>query len=164
MELITPQIGLLFWMTISFLTLMFILKRFAWGTIMGALKEREDSISEALDQARLAKEEMDKLHSSNEKLLEDAKAERNEMIKEARELKDSIVAEAKEKAKEVTDKEMISARENIAREKTAAVSEIREQVALLSIEIAEKILKEQLSDGDKQKQRAEDMLKDLELN
>ena len=101
MELVTPEIGLLFWMTISFLTLMFLLKKFAWKPILGALKEREDSIEDALKQAKKAKKEMEKLHASNENLLEEAKAERNEMIKEARELKDGIVAEAKEKAKPI---------------------------------------------------------------
>ena len=156
--------GLFFMQAIILLILIVLMRKFAWKPILEALKEREDSIADALDEAKKAKEKMINLNASNEKLLEDAKAERNEMIKEARELKDNIVAEAKGKAKEVTNKELASARENINREKVAAVDEIKKQVALLSIDIAEKILKEQLTDSEKQKQRAEEMLKDLKLN
>lgn len=128
------------------------------------IKEREDSIDGALKSAENAKLEMQNLKSDNEKILAQARNERDMMMKEAREMKESIVGEAKGKAKEEADKILTSAREAIQNEKMAAITELKNQVALLSVEIAEKILKRELSDENKQKDLIGDLLKDTKLN
>jgi len=164
MSLITPDIGLLFWMFVSFGIVLFILKKFAWKPILDSVKEREDSIEEALAQAGKAKEELEKLQANNEDLLKQAREERDLLIKEAREAKDNMINEAKGKAKEEADKILVSARETIESEKIAAVAELKSQVAVLSIEIAEKILKDELSTEDKQKKLVNNLLEDVNLN
>ena len=164
MSLITPDIGLLFWMLLSFSIVLIILKKFAWKPILEGLKERETSIQEALDTAKKAREEMEALQSNNEELLREARAERDSLIKEARAAKDAIVAEAKDKAKEEADKIMSQARATIENEKMAAITELKNQVATLSIDIAEKILKEELSSEDKQKALVTTLLDDVNLN
>ena len=164
MSLITPDIGLLFWMFVSFGIVLLILKKFAWKPILDSVKEREDSIEEALAQAGKAKEELEKLQANNEDLLKQAREERDLLIKDAREAKDKMIGEAKSKAKEEADKIMVSAREVIEAEKTAAITEMKNQVAVLSIEIAEKILKDELSSEDKQKKLVNNLLEDVNLN
>ena len=164
MELIKPGIGLIFWMMVSFLTVMFILKRFAWKPILGALKERETSIEDALKQADKAREEMANLQSANEKLLQEARIERDTTLKEAREMKDHIIADAKTKAKEEADRLVQGARESIKNEKMAAITELKNQVATLSIDIAEKILKNELSDEEKQRNLNSSLIDEVNLN
>lgn len=164
MSLITPDIGLLFWMFVSFGIVLFILKKFAWKPILDSVKEREDSIEEALAQAGKAKEELEKLQANNEDLLKQAREERDLLIKEAREAKDTMISEAKGKAKEEADKILVSARETIESEKIAAVADLKSQVAVLSIEIAEKILRDELSAEDKQKKLVNNLLEDVNLN
>jgi F-type H+-transporting ATPase subunit b len=164
MSLITPDIGLLFWMFVSFGIVLFILKKFAWKPILDSVKEREDSIEEALAQAGKAKEELEKLQANNEDLLKQAREERDLLIKEAREAKDNMISEAKGKAKDEADKILVSARETIESEKIAAVAELKSQVAVLSIEIAEKILRDELSTEDKQKKLVNNLLEDVNLN
>jgi len=164
MSLITPDIGLLFWMFVSFGIVLFILKKFAWKPILDSVKEREDSIEEALAQAGKAKEELEKLQANNEDLLKQAREERDLLIKEAREAKDNMISEAKGKAKEEADKIIVSARETIESEKIAAVADLKSQVAVLSIEIAEKILRDELSAEDKQKKLVNNLLEDVNLN
>lgn len=164
MSLITPDIGLLFWMFVSFGIVLFILKKFAWKPILDSVKEREDSIEEALAQAGKAKEELEKLQANNEDLLKQTREERDLLIKEAREAKDNMISEAKGKAKEEADKIIVSARETIESEKIAAVAELKSQVAVLSIEIAEKILRDELSAEDKQKKLVNNLLEDVNLN
>ncbi len=163
-KLIQPEIGLIFWMTLSFLIVMFILKKFAWKPILKALSDREENIEEALNTARKAKEEMIALKSDNERLLNEARAERDTMLKEARDTKDSIIAEAKGKAQAEANKIMSSAREAINNEKMAAITELKNQVAKMSIEIAEKILRHELSNDEKQKALVENLLRDISLN
>lgn len=164
MELVTPAFGLVFWMVVSFSIIFFILKKFAWKPILTILKEREDSIQNALDAAKKAKEEMLSLQAGNEKILTEARAERDKLMKEAREMKDAIISEAKTKASKEADKLITSARENIQNEKMAAITELKNQVATLSIQIAEKILKEELSSPDKQKALVKAFLEDTNLN
>lgn len=165
MELLNDfSVGLFFWQTILFLALLFLLRKFAWKPILKAVNDREDSIAEALNSAEKAKEEMAALQSDNEKLLNQARAERDEMLKEARVMKDKIVAEAKETANAEGDKIIAAARESIENEKMAAITELKNQVATLSIEIAEKILKEELSSEEKQKAILDNMVKDINLN
>lgn len=164
MELVMPETGLLIWMMITFLIVLILLKKFAWKPILKMIKDREDSIDNALKSAENAKLEMQNLKSDNEKILAQARNERDTMMKEARDMKDQIVGEAKGKAKEEADKILASAREAIQNEKMAAITELKNQVALLSVDIAEKILKRELSDENKQKDLIGDLLKDTKLN
>lgn len=164
MQLVTPAIGLVFWMSVTFLSIFFILKKFAWKPILNMIKEREDSIESALQSAEKAKLEMKELQASNERILAEAVAERENLLREARETKDAIVNEAKTKAKAEADKLINQALESIKNEKMAAITELKNQVAALSIEVAEKILKEQLSTEEKQKVLVGNLLKEVELN
>jgi len=164
MDLVTPQIGLIFWMVVTFVTVLVILRKFAWKPILKALSDREESIAEALNTAKKAKEEMASLKADNERLLNEARSERDKMLKEAREAKDAIVAEAKGKAQAEANKIMASARETINNEKMAAITELKNQVASMSIDIAEKILRHELSKDEKQKALVDSLLKDVSLN
>lgn len=164
MQLVMPDTGLLIWMMITFLIVLILLRKFAWKPILKMIKDREDSIDGALKSAENAKLEMQNLKSDNEKILAQARNERDAMMKEARDMKDAIVGEAKGKAKEEADKILSAAREAIQNEKMAAITELKNQVALLSVDIAEKILKRELSDENKQKDLIGDLLKDTKLN
>lgn len=164
MELVKPSIGLIFWMIISFSIILFLLKKFAWKPILGMIKEREDSIENALAAAEKAKEEMKALQASNERILHEAKAERDQLLKDAREIKEKMIAEAKDVASKEGERLLKAARENIQNEKMAAVTELKNQVASLSIDIAEKILKAELSSDEKQKTLVTTLLKDVHLN
>ena len=164
MKLVTPDIGLLFWMLVSFGIVLFLLRKFAWKPILASLKSREESISEALNTARKAKEEMASLKADNEKLLQQARAERDAMLKEARDTKDAIIAESKSKAQAEANKILASARETINTEKNAAIAELKNQVATMSIDIAEKILRQELSRDEKQKSLMENLMRDVSLN
>lgn len=164
MNLVTPDIGLLFWMLVSFLIVLFLLKKYAWKPILSSLKTREESISEALNTAKKAKEEMAALKADNEKLLQQARAERDTLLKEARDTKDAIIAEAKTKAQAEANKIMAQARETINTEKNAALADLRNQVATMSIDIAEKILRQELSNDEKQKSLMANLMKDISMN
>ncbi len=164
MGLVTPGIGLIFWTTLSFLIVLFLLKKMAWKPILTALKEREESITEALKAADKAKFEMAELTADNKKLLNETRAERDVMLKEARETKNKIVSEAKEAAGNEANKIIISAKEAINNEKKAAISELKNQVAALSIEIAEKILKTELEDQKKHEELIKTSIQDFKLN
>lgn len=164
MELVTPGIGLLFWMLLSFAVVLFILKKFAWKPILKALKEREDSIKDALESAEKAKEEMAKLQVDNEKIINEAKSERDNLINEAREVKEKIINEAKTQATTEANKLIKQARINIQNEKAAAINEIKDQVAILSVEIAEKLLKQELAKDKKQEELINSLLKEIEVN
>lgn len=158
------SVGLFAWQVLLFVVLLFLLRKFAWKPILNAVNEREDSIKNALDAAEDAKREMAKLKSSNEDLLNEARAERDAMLKEARDIKDKIVGDAKAIANVEAEKIVTAARENIQHEKMAAITELKNQVAVLSIEIAEKILKEELTSADKQKAIIDNVVKDINLN
>ena len=164
MELIKPAIGLVFWMIVTFAIIFLILKKFAWKPILGMIKEREEGIEKALQSAEQASQDMKLLQSSNEKILAEARAEKDAMLKEARDTKDAIINEAKVKAKVEADRLIAHAREAINTEKLAAISELKAQVATLSIDIAEKILKEQLSSEEKQKTLTSNLVKEVTLN
>ena len=164
MELVTPEIGLIFWTTIVFLLLLIVLKKFAWKPILTAVDERNKSIEDALKAADKAKEEMLALNTDNERILIQARKERDALLKEGREIKDNIIAEAKDKAKLEADKILITAKEQINNEKMKAITELKNQVASMSIDIAEKILKSELSDKNKQKELIAEALKSNELN
>lgn len=164
MELVKPSIGLIFWMLISFSIILFLLGKYAWGPILRMIKEREESIATALAAAESAKAEMKSLKSENEKILVQARNERDEMLKEAREIKDKIISEAKATATSEGERLLKAAHENIQNEKMAAITDLKNQVAVLSIEIAEKILKAELSSDEKQKTLVKNLLQDVNLN
>ena len=164
MELVKPAFGLIFWMVLSFAIILFLLKKFAWPVILKALDDREQSIAEALNAARKAKEEMSALKADNEKLLQEARNQRDAILKEARDAKDSIINEARSKATEESDRLRRIAREEIQNEKMAAITDFKNQVANLSVQIAEKVIRQQLASDDKQKALVSDLIKDIKLN
>lgn len=164
LELVTPGFGLTFWMVITFVILMFILKKFAWKPILDAVNERESNITRAMEAAEEAKKEMELLKASNEDLLKEARAERDAILKEAREMKDSIVNDAKDKANTEAAKIVAEAKDAIRNEKASAMAELKSQVASLSIEIAEKVVKEKLSSDDKQKELVSGLVQEVTLN
>jgi len=164
MGLVMPDFGLLFWMVVSFSILLFILKKFAWKPILKALADRENSIDEALKAAQLAKDEMTRLQADNEKILREAIIEREQIVKEAREMKDSIVRDAKTQAVVEANKVMENAKAAIEQEKAAAIGEIKEIIATFSIDIAEKILKERLTDEEDQKILVKKYVEQIKLN
>jgi F-type H+-transporting ATPase subunit b len=164
MELVKPSIGLIFWMAVSFSIILFLLKKFAWKPILGMIKEREQSIENALAAAENAKEEMKALQSNNERILVEARAERDQLLKDAREIREKMIADAKGLATKEGERLLTIARDNIQNEKMAAITELKNQVATLSIEIAEKILKSELSSDEKQKTLVNTLLKDVNLN
>ncbi len=164
MGLITPDPGLLFWMIVSFLIVFFILKKYAWKPIINALKNREKSIENALRQADKVKLEMEKLQADNQKLLAEARVERDKLLKEARLMKDKIIEEAKGQAQDEAKKLVESARTSIQNEKKAAIKEIKDMVAVLSIQIAEKLIKDKLSSNTNQSDYIDKLLNEIKLN
>lgn len=164
MDLVRPEIGLVFWTTISFAFLFFILRKAAWKPMLGAIHERERSIEDALNKADLAREEMARLTNQNEALLKEARAERDQILKEAKELKDAIVTEAKNQAQVEGAKLIEKAKIEINNQKVAALDEVKNQVASLSLEIAEKVLRKQFDDKQKQEALVSDLLKSVKLN
>ncbi len=148
--LLTPAFGTVVWSTIAFLVVLFLLRKMAWGPILTALKEREESIATALNEADKARSEMSALQADNERLLQEARAERDGMLREAREMADKLVADAKGKAKEEAAREAESAREAIATERKAALAELKSEVAKLSVSIAEQLIRAELADAGKQ--------------
>ncbi|AYN02216.1 F0F1 ATP synthase subunit B [Chryseobacterium sp. 3008163] len=164
MGIIEPGIGLLFWMTLTFAILLFILAKFAWKPIVNAVNDREASIVDALNQAKLAKKEMEDLKSDNERIIREAKIERDSILKEAREIKDRIVGEAKDVAKAEGDKIIESAKQTIQSEKNAAMSEIRTQIGVLSVNIAESILQKNLEKSEAQDELVQNYLNKSNLN
>lgn len=163
-ELINPGIGLVFWMLITFVLLLVILKKFAWKPILGAVKDRETSITTALASAEAARKEMHNLQADNQRILQEARMERDAMIKDAREIKEKMIADAKAEAVAQGEKMIEQAKATINSEKNAAMAEIKNQVAGLSLEIAEKLLKNELSNKEAQTALVEKMLGDVKLN
>ena len=163
MGFVTPDYGTIFWMLLIFGIALFILKKFAWTPILNALKEREESISEALNSAEKARREVAGLKASNDQVLAEARKEKELILKEAREIKDKMIAEARVLAGAETQKGIENARQQINAEKVAAINDIKTQVAELSVLIAEKIIRKQLDNPNDQKLLVEDLLKELEL-
>ena len=164
MELLTPGTGLIIWQTFVFLLLVFLLGKLAWKPILSSLKEREKSIQDALDTAEKARHEISKLKTDNENLLKQAREERDRMLREAREAANRLREDAELRAKKSADKIIEDARTAIGIEKAAALRDIKAQVASFSIEIAEKLLKHNLSTDKAQKDLVEQYLKDIKVN
>jgi len=164
MDLITPDLGLMFWTGLVFLLLMFVLTKFVWKPILAAVNSREQSITASLELAEKTMNEMKALQAQNEDLLKEARAERDSIVKDAREIATKMVDDSKNTAKVEAEKIINSAREAVNNEKTAALAEIKTQIAILSIEIAEKVVKGELSSADKQKELSERLAADFNLN
>lgn len=164
MEFILPNLGLFFWSSLLFLIFFFILRRFAWGPILTALKEREDSIDNSLKLAEKAREDMEALSADNEKLLKEARLERDKIIREANGLRDDIIKQAKEAASKAATAEIEKAKQQIDSEKNAALAEIKTTAAALAVEVAEKILRKKMEDRDVQEKFAEQLISELSNN
>lgn len=158
------SLGLFLVSTLLLIALILLMVKFAWKPILDALNEREQGIQSALDSAAQAKKDMESLTANNDKLLKEARVEREAMLKEARELKDKMVSDAKVLAKTEGDKMLQQAQEAIESEKKAAVESLKKQVAVLSVAIAKKVIKSELSNGEKQNQLVAEALKDMTLN
>ena len=158
------SIGLFIMQTILFVGLIFLLKKFAWKPILDAVNEREEGIKNALLSAENAKKEMQDLQADNQRILQEARVERDSMLKEAREIKEKMVNDAKTEAQVAGQKMIEQAKASIESEKNAAMAELKAQVSTLSLDIAEKLLKEELSNKEAQTKLVEKMLGDVKLN
>ena len=156
--------GLFIWQTIIFVGLIFLLKKFAWKPILDAVNEREEGIKNALLSADNARKEMQNLQSDNQRILQEARMERDSLLKDAREMKDKMVADAKNEAQAQGLKMIEQAKAAIESEKNAAMAELKLHVSTLSLEIAEKLLKDELSNKEAQVKLVEKMLGDAKLN
>lgn len=164
MNLVTPEFGLLFWQLLIFTTVLFILAKFAWKPIVKALEERENVIADALGAAEKAKEEMKNLQASNEKLLQETRLERDKILKEAQVTASGIINDAKEKASTEANRILESARVSIQSEKASAVAEVKNMAASLALEIAEKVLRKNLSTDGSQRALVDEFIKESKLN
>lgn len=162
--MLTVSYGTMIWMSIAFIAVLILLKKFAWGPILKAISDREDHIEESLQMATNVKKEMQELQASNEKLLQDARNERDSMLKDARTTKDEIINEAKTQAGDEANKMINSAREAIQNEKMAALVTLKNEVGKLSLEIAENVIREQLSDDKKQNELVSKLLSEVKMD
>ena len=164
MSLVTPAIGLMFWTCIIFTLLILLLRKFAWKPILTAVDDRNEQINSALKAADKARLEIENLNNDNERILLEAKSERDQLLKEARDIKDNIINEAKEKASNEAENILNAAKSQIENEKMKAITELKNSVAVLSIEIAEKVLKNELKEKSNQEDFINSILKNSELN
>jgi len=164
MDLVTPDIGLVVWTTLCFAILLFILGKYAWKPILAAVAERENSIESALSKAEAVREEMARLTSENEALLKQARAERDAIISEGTKVKNQIISDAKESAQREGARQIELARQEINNQKLIAIADVKNQVASLSLEIAEKILRRQFEDQKKQDDLVKELLRDVKLS
>jgi F-type H+-transporting ATPase subunit b len=164
MDLLLPGLGLLVWTLIAFLFVFFILKKFAWKPILKGLKDRETTIADAISSAERVKAEMAQLKSENEALLAKAREERAQLLKEARDTKEKIIAEAKEQAKVEAGKIISDANAAIQQQKMAALTDVKNQVGALVINVAEKVLRRELSDKSQQEKYIKQLAEEVKLN
>ena len=164
MELVTPQLGLIFWQLVFFGLLLFLLAKLAWKPILSSLSEREHQIQSALDLAEKTRADMAKLQADNQKLLAEARLERDGILKAAKESADRIIADSKDKAALEGKRIIEDARETINNERAALVAQMRKEVVTISLEIAEKVLRKELSDKSSQEQLVADLAKSARLN
>lgn len=164
MELLTPDIGLVVWSSISFLILLFILKKFAWKPIVSSLDERNNSIENALAEAENARKEIAELSARNEEILKEAKEERNNILREANKVKEGIIAEARTAAQEDAAKIMTDAREDIETQKLAVMADMKNAAAGLALEIAEKVISKELAAKGEQEKFISELASKANLN
>lgn len=162
--LLNPAFGSVVWATVSFLVVLFLLRKMAWGPILQGLKDREEEIEGALNAAKEARAEIQNLQSDNERLLQEARAERDGMLRDARDMADKLVAEAKQTAKDEGERMIDQAKQAIDGERAAAVAELKAEVAKLSLEIAEKLVRQELKDDGAQQELIGRMISDSKLN
>ena len=162
--LLTPAFGTVFWASIAFLVVLMLLRRFAWGPILQALSEREDTIAGALDEAKKVRQEMAELAESNESQLKEARGERDRMLREAREMADKMIADAKGRAREEAEKEVLAAKDAIVLERKAAVAELKAEVGSLSLDIAERLLRDKLQNSTDQEALVNRLIDESPLN
>jgi F-type H+-transporting ATPase subunit b len=158
------SVGLFFWQLVIFVALIFLLRKFAWKPILSAVEERETKISDALDLAEKTKQEMTQLKSQNEELIKQARQERDAILKSAREAGDQIISDARSKSIADADKIKADALAAISIERQKAITEIKNQVATLSLDVAEKLVRQDLSNDARQKELAEKLVADAKLN
>ena len=158
------SLGLFFWQSVLFICLLLLLRKFAWKPILNAVNEREEGIKDALASAEAARKEMQNLNADNERILKEARTQRDSLLKEAREMKENIISEAKNEAQDQANKVVEQAQATIQAEKQAAITDLKNQVAELSVSIAEKVVRGELSDKDKQIKLVEDMLKEVTIS
>ena len=156
--------GTVFWSTISFLVVLILMRRMAWGPILQGLKEREEEIDGALNKAKEARAEIENLQSDNERLLQEARAERDGMLRDARDMSDKLVADAKQLAKDEGERMIVQAKQAIDGERAAAVADLKAEVAKLSLEIAEKLVRQELKEDGAQQELIGRMMSDSKLN
>lgn len=164
MELVLPGIGLIFWMSLSFITVLLILKKFAWKPILNAIKNRENEIRNNLNKAEKTRQEMLALKAHNEEINKQAKEEKAELLKDARIMRDKIIEDAENKAKEKYQAILDSAINEIENRKLEAMTELKNQIAFMSIDIAEKIIKENLSKDQKQTEYINKIINEINFN
>jgi F-type H+-transporting ATPase subunit b len=157
------SIGLFFWQSMIFIGLLFLLRKYAWGPILSAVNERETSIKDALASAEAARTEMESLQSDNQRILKEARAEKEALLKEANSTRADLINTAKEEAQAEADKILTQAQEAIQNEKRAAINELREQVGSIAMDIAEKVLQKELENKDKQVQLIDQLIQDSDL-
>jgi F-type H+-transporting ATPase subunit b len=157
------SIGLFFWQSMIFIGLFFLLRKYAWGPILSAVNERETSIKDALASAEAARTEMESLQSDNQRILKEARAEKEALLKGARITRADLINTAKEEAQAEADKILIQAQESIQNEKRAAIKELREQVGSLAMDIAGKVLQKELDNKDKQVELIDQLIQDSDL-
>jgi F-type H+-transporting ATPase subunit b len=164
MELVTPNVGTIFWMIIVFGIVAYVLKKFAWKPILNALHEREDSIESALNAAREARQEMQTLKAGNEELLAEARKEKDSILREAMNLKENIIAEARERASAETQRNIENVRKQIQNEKEKAITEMKIQMAELSFMIAEKLIRKEMADDKQNQNMVKKLIDEIKLN
>lgn len=164
MDLVTPELGTIFWMTIIFGIVVFVLRKFAWTPILNSLNDRENNINNALRAADEARKKMETLKADNEKIMAEAKNEKEKILHEAMDLKDKIIAEAKQKGEAETESNIKHARQQIQNEKVKAVNEMKQQMTELSLMIAEKVIRKELSDEKEQQEMIKKLVEGIKLN
>ncbi len=164
MDLLTPDLGLLFWQVVVFLALFLILRKFAWTPITDSLSERENNIQSALDLAEKTRVEMTALKADNEKLLVQARAERETILRGAKEIADKMVADSRDKAAQEGQRMLEQARESMQNERQALVAQLKKEVVTLSLDIAEKVLRQELSNKSVQEKLVSDLVANSRLN
>jgi len=164
MDLLIPELGLFFWTALAFLIFFFLLKKFAWKPILGALHDRENSIAESIATAEKMKLEMGTMKSEHEMLLSQAREERTNMLREAKEIKDKVINDAKDQAKEEAARILAEAREQIEQQKNAALIDVKNKMGGLVIEVAEKVLRKELGNKDEQNKYITTLANEIKLN
>ena len=161
MNLLLPESGLLFWMTIIFAIVFFILARFGFPIITGMVEKRSRRINDSLEAARVAEEALAHLTQEKERILSDTKLEQDKLMKEAAAEREKMIGQAQAQAKLETDKILQEAKEMIRQEKEAAMREIRKEVALVSMAIAEKVVRKELASNDGQQELVDSLLEEV---